>query len=389
MNISHIIIEMETDMAALRIKNVIIHEFIKEAQKPIDRNNLFNFRDDVLDPENAIVLGLVSTITGLYGKKGNSAYYGVFKEDETRRGPVPDSFANYFTYGDEDTQKFIDFTVLITRQIAEEAEKESWSSGGFLIYADYLSDGNRYFIVTMVKNKPGMRISRMLEPEELEQLDLSKIHQAARISFLRYEQFQNSSEVEKSDLNYLSFISKTQDKNAASYFIAALGCDKGIPSSRATANLPFEVKKFFDSQEDLQPSSLRFRDEIINYLGEKVSSKSPAKLSDVENMATAHMIHIEEDRRETLVNLLMERLNSDEVQIPSEFNVNKKAYEKMKSISFKAVGFGYTFEKGMLGINRNAEVFYNQRDKSLTFTNLPESAQLDIINVLKEQKIID
>ncbi|MDR2278744.1 MAG: nucleoid-associated protein [Vagococcus sp.] len=378
-------------MPALEIKNVIIHEFIKEAKKPIDKSNLFNFRNDVLDPENTIVFGLVNTITSLYGKKGNSAYYGVFKENETKRGPIPDHFATYFAYGDENTQKFIDFTVLITEQIAEEAGKESLSSGGFLIFADYISDGARYFIITMVKNKPGVRISSNLEPEELVQLDLSKIHQAARINFARYERFQNSAELDKSDFSYLSFISVSNpvDKNASGYFVTALGCDKGIPSSRATNQLPFEINKFFESHEDLQESALNFRKKIIDYLGEQVSNKMPAKLSDIESMAKVQMSHLEDERKENLIGLLMERLNSDDVQIPAEFNVNRKAYEKMKNISFKTAGFSYTFEKGMLGISKSADVFYDQTDKSLTFTNLPESAQSDIIKVLKDQKIID
>lgn len=45
-------------------------------------------------------------------------------------------------------------------------------------------------------------------------------------------------------------------------------------------------------------------------------------------MAKTHMTNIDDERKETLVSLLIERLNSDEVQIPSEFNVNKAAYEK-------------------------------------------------------------
>lgn len=56
-------------MATIEIKNVIIHEFIKEAKKPVDKSKMFNFRDSVLDPKNQNVSGLVSTITGLYGKK--------------------------------------------------------------------------------------------------------------------------------------------------------------------------------------------------------------------------------------------------------------------------------------------------------------------------------
>ncbi|WP_429913434.1 hypothetical protein [Klebsiella pneumoniae] len=49
------------------------------------------FRDTTLDSSNKIVLKLINEINELYGKKGNSAYYGVFKE-ELRKVRISRSF---------------------------------------------------------------------------------------------------------------------------------------------------------------------------------------------------------------------------------------------------------------------------------------------------------
>ncbi|EJR6406179.1 nucleoid-associated protein [Salmonella enterica] len=62
----------------------------------------------------------------------------------------------------------------------------------------------------------------------LEQLDLTKINQAARINFDKFLKYQNSSVIDKQDLSYLSFISTTTQKTASGYFILALGATKEL-----------------------------------------------------------------------------------------------------------------------------------------------------------------
>ncbi|MGY8252266.1 nucleoid-associated protein [Klebsiella pneumoniae] len=209
-------------MAEITLNNVIVHELLKEAKKPMNPAKRVKFRDTTLDSSNKIVLKLINEINELYGKKGNSAYYGVFKEELTERGPVPDAIERYTSLSKPSAQNFIDLSVNIMNKLADESEKQLWSSGGVIIFADYLRDGINFFLVTMIKQKEGIRLSSKLEPELLEQLDLTKINQAARINFDKFIQYQNSSAIEKQDLSYLSFISTTTQQTASGYFILAL-----------------------------------------------------------------------------------------------------------------------------------------------------------------------
>lgn len=103
---------------------------------------------------------LINEINELYGKKGNSAYYGVFKEELTERGPVPDAIENYISKVKPTEQNFIDLTVKIMNKLAGEAEKQLWASGGVIVFADYIRDGINFFLVTMIKQKEGIRLSR-------------------------------------------------------------------------------------------------------------------------------------------------------------------------------------------------------------------------------------
>ncbi|AVI90057.1 hypothetical protein CW753_10785 [Klebsiella pneumoniae] len=78
-------------MAEITLNNVIVHELLKEAKKPMNPAKRVKFRDTTLDSSNKIVLKLINEINELYGKKGNSAYYGVFKE-ELRKVRISRSF---------------------------------------------------------------------------------------------------------------------------------------------------------------------------------------------------------------------------------------------------------------------------------------------------------
>ncbi|HGX9730398.1 nucleoid-associated protein [Klebsiella pneumoniae] len=372
-------------MAEITLNNVIVHELLKEAKKPMNPAKRVKFRDTTLDSSNKIVLKLINEINELYGKKGNSAYYGVFKEELTERGPVPDAIERYTSLSKPSAQNFIDLSVDIMNKLADESEKQLWSSGGVIVFADYLRDGINFFLVTMIKQKEGIRLSSKLEPELLEQLDLTKINQAARINFDKFIQYQNSSAIEKQDLSYLSFISTTTQQTASGYFILALGCDKGITSTNATKSLPTEVMKFFEKHTEIKSHSRIFKNEVISYIDHQFDSGKPAKLSDISAMAYKHMTYVDEQTREKLSNELITYLNSEEIRIPVEFNVSRSGLNQLLNVKYKGDGYSFNFEKALLGTTGDADICYNIENQSLTFTKLPEDAVQSIERALKEK----
>ncbi|CAM7593787.1 MULTISPECIES: nucleoid-associated protein [Klebsiella pneumoniae complex] len=372
-------------MTDITLNNVIVHELLKEAKKPMVPGKRMKFRDTTLDSSNAIVLKLINEINGLYGKKGNSAYYGVFKEELTERGPVPDAIESYTCLVPPSSQDFIDLSVGIMNKLADEAEKQPWSSGGVIVFADYVRDGINFFLVTMIKQKEGIRLSSKLEPELLEQLDLTKINQAARINFDKFLKYQNSSAIDKQDLSYLSFISTTTQQTASGYFILALGCDKGITSNNATKSLPTEVMRFFGKHNEIKNHSRDFKNDVINYINHQFESKKPAKLSDISAMAYKHMTYVDEQTREKLSNDLVTYLNSEEVRIPVEFNVSRSGLNQLLNIKYKGDGYSFNFEKALLGTTGDADICYNAENESLTFTKLPKDAVQSIERALKEK----
>ncbi|EDK6486779.1 nucleoid-associated protein [Salmonella enterica subsp. enterica] len=372
-------------MTEITLNNVIVHELLKEAKKPMIPEKRMKFRDTTLDLSSEIVLKLINEINELYGKKGNSAYYGVFKKELTERGPVPDAIENYTCLAKPSSQDFIDLSVGIMNKLADEAEKQLWSSGGVIVFADYVRDGVNFFLITMIKQKEGIRLSSKLEPELLEQLDLTKINQAARINFDKFLKYQNSSVIDKQDLSYLSFISTTTQKTASGYFILALGCDKGITSNNATKSLPTEVMRFFGKHSEIKHHARDFKSDVINYINHQFECKKTVKLSDISAMAYEHMTYVDEQAREKLSNDLVTYLNSEEIRIPVEFNVSRSGLNQLLNIKYKGDGYSFNFEKALLGTTADADICYNSENGSLTFTKLPKDAVQDIEHALKEK----
>ncbi|BBO61769.1 hypothetical protein SMATCC274_10320 [Serratia marcescens] len=233
----------------MEIQQVIVHELIKEAKKDFDYSKPYNLRATPLDNTNQIVIKLIKEISSLYGTKGNSAHYGVFKEEITEQGPIPSKFEEYSLTQDDSKNRFVPLSIDVMKQLVKTAKEEPWSSGGFIVFCDYTINNTRFFLVSMIKKKNGVTISTKLEPEEMIHLDLSKIHQAARINFDLYQKYKLADETEKTDLSYLSFVSKGVGQSTSAYFIAAIGCDKSLAAAKATKKLPSVVKAFFNKKQ--------------------------------------------------------------------------------------------------------------------------------------------
>lgn len=376
-------------MSKIIIKHVIVHELIKEAQKDFNHSKPYNLRQSELDKKNETVQKLVNGVVELYGTKGNSAHYGIFNTKNENKGPIPDLFHEYSQLPDYDSLKFIELTRQIMKQMYNAAKLQLWASGGYVVFSDYTLLGFRYLLVTMIKKTNGVTISENLEPEEMIHLELNNINQAAKINFRYYSDYLSATDQEKTELSYLSFISKTTGQSAAAYFIAALGCDKGTASAGATRKLPNEAKRFFKKHPEISNQADNFRNSLISYMEGQFSKENSARLSDVEALATNKLNFLADEKREELVRGLMKHLNSEEVQIPTEFIINKTSLNKIRNVIFKDPHsqYSFNFDKDLLGVNSDAKIYYDDESGNLTFNKLPVEATSKIRSALKEMGI--
>jgi nucleoid-associated protein len=360
-------------MSDIKIKFAVIHELVKVQHKPIQPSII---RAAPLDPTNETVSKVVGEVTNVYGRKQNSAHYGIFSTGKDRGG-FPDSFEKYASIQVPTAQNFMTISRAVMENLFEKAENITPASGGYLLFSDYELLNNRFFMIAMIKGREGFRLSANLEPEELLELDLTKLNQAARINLNKYKSYKVAAPAEKQEINYLSFVSPSSSQSAAGYFVTALGCSKGTASALATKTLIKESSVFFEKTPELTEFKSKFREDLIEYLNKKKPGDS-IRLSEVEQLARKYIPSKEQGQADKIAENFLEYLNGDEHSIPVEFPISHATVQKFTHISYKDENLQIKFEKLSFGDDPNASVFFDQKNKKLTFNNIP-TALLELL----------
>ncbi|WP_170941709.1 nucleoid-associated protein [Cellvibrio mixtus] len=374
-------------MSDFLLKNAIVHRLVKEQYKAIQP---IVYRPDVLNPSSVVVRDLIQGVLKAYGAKKNRAHYGVFEEGDGNKF-FPVYFKTYYDYASVDDQQFMTLCKGAMRQLYVKAESVPFASGGYVLFADYVHGGIRFFLVAMIKETAGISISDDLEPEALIRLDLDRLHQAARINFSKYTDFFSEKDPElQSQINYLSFISSGSSGSASGYFVTALGCSRGTTSDRATKTLIQESVQYFRGHPDLKHKKNDFKRSLIEYLNEKEKSGESVRLSEVGLIVSANIPSALGDQADDIVEDLIASLNNEKNAVPVEFPLSSRELKKQTHIKLDADNWKAEFDRKLLGTDESAPVYYNQKLKNITFNKIPTSMikiiEEEILDKLPEKK---
>jgi len=371
-------------MSEIQISKVIIHELVKIQHKPIKESKL---RKDNLNPKAEPVRVLVSGVSELYGKRNNTAHYGTFRVDEGR-GRFPDSFENYAILKTPSDDEFLDLSLTAMKALYQAAEMSPPASGGYILFADYFNSQGRFFLVAMIKQKDGLTLSEELVPENLSQLDLSRLYQAAKINFSKLSAYNTATPTERQELNYLSFVSPSSHQSAAGYFVTAIGCSPGTAAAKATRTIVKESYQFFKNNEELNKFSNDFKNDLVKYMLEKHEKRESVKLSEVEKLARKYIPADESEKADKIAEDLISHLNSEKNSVPVEFPPTKSVLNSYRQIHYRADDWDFTFERSSLGENEGARVYYDRRRNRIILNELPEKF-VKLINEELENEIME
>jgi nucleoid-associated protein len=371
------------------LKRAVIHSFKKAAHTDVVEEIVK--KNVVLKTDNPALIALAQGINGLIGKTGNSVVYGQFSNDG-RQGPFPESFNKYTGHLLNEAQ-FIALTHLAMDQLIEQAAKQVLSTGGHVLCALYESQGMQFFLVASMKERGGIQLDKNYVPTAIQEIDLNKVQQAARININDYvyitqqlpkeqAQLEEVAQIkdaleEQRDTTYLCFISRGRDSQASDYFIYALGCAKGVASGRATKNAIDTVAKFFQSKSELKGYGYKAKEAVIKYLEKQLAEEKPARLDAICHAATQHVPAELVEHLEGLKDFL----NDEKNRVPDEFSVHAKGLKEKTRIKSDASSWSVQFERGALGKSEVADVYYDEENKKLVLTNLPS----DLIAVIEEE----
>jgi nucleoid-associated protein len=329
-------------------------------------------RNTVLDIRKPVIKDLAEKLAKLVGKDGSSVYWGQFGTNR-REGLFPSHVQSLISDCTEET--FIAMSKVAMEELRRKASDESFATGGHVCFFVYCTQMSSFLLVAMVKERGGMVLSADLEPTEITEIDLSKLHQAARINLNRYGEFLTPTGGEEisvpdasedsAEKTYLCFINRKSQSEVAEYFVEALGCEKGVASGRTTKAVVTEIRKFIKSIPEIKEKAPAVRLAVIEYLQAQEDGGMVSLNKVVAVARNAVGVDLEHH-----VNGLKDHLNSEGVQIPDEFPVSATALRSYTRISGKASRWQLSFENGALG-ERDAEIIYDASEKSLKLTQLP------------------
>lgn len=378
-------------LMSVKINYVVVHELIKVKDKEPEQSKI---KKVVLPSDNEIVIKLVEGVSKIYGKKNNSADYGVFSTSGTL-GTFPENFNTYHSHSSPSNADFLSVTKNVMIDLRKSVIDNMPATGGYILFADYEEGSNRFLIVAMLKDRAGLKISADLIPEELDHIDLNHLHQAARVSFKKYKQFSDANDSEKLEINYLSFVSPASSKKVAGYFITTIGCTKGTASAQATKLIVSEVSNFIRNTEAVgddktrKESARRVKDDVINYLHECLDLSQTAKLSKIDAIARKYFPDAEEGEADELSEELFSVLNGEGNGIPTEFSVNKTEYVKYTVIKHEEPNWKVEFQRDALGFGDDAEIQYDMDAKSLTLHNITPELKEKVEADLRERGLLE
>jgi len=358
------------------LRKMIIHQLVKNQHEEIRESRIAN---DLLATNIEKVQDFANKIVAIYGKRQNSAQYGIFSSiDELSSFGYK---AEEYTNGIEERSdlEFKSLTEFIMEKLETEASRSAPASGGYIVFLEYETDGQIFLMVAMVKKTDGMNIDEELHIESLQYIDLSKLTQALRINSRKFREYIGANDIERAEMTYLSFVSPRTSSTTAGYFVTALGCDKGPSSAKATTYLFTASNNFFSSHELLTNRAPEMHIALLSHVVRCSENGENIKLSGVENVARQFIPADDQEEFEAIIEEYLTFLNNEDNRVPVEFPPNKKVTDSYTHVSFKDANYQISISRNLVSRDEHAAVCLTN-DGKVIFNRPPQ----ELIDTLEQ-----
>lgn len=339
----------------MELKYLAIRELNKEADDTIAT---ISDKGGPINVSNPMAQQLFNALVAAYGRR-SALTHGSFNEDNSEGYPFISSFEQ-FIQGPANEEKFLSLSDQALAQLAASLQQPSARSatGGYVIFMYYSSDVFDFLLIALVRDKTGVAFDDDLNPTKVIEVDLEKLHQAARINITTYKEGTDS---------YLSFIGTKRKGDITHYFSNALGCTDVVPSKKSTSDL-IRATEDFCRQNLLNEKQEEIVEDVVSYLARQRGDKQSAYLPDVEQIFDSY---IPPEQAETLSGAFGKFANSEEYQVSHEFQPHTSTLNSYTKVKAKMDNWQLDFAKRSLGpLNSNSEIEFDETTNSLKINRL-------------------
>lgn len=336
------------------LKFLAIRELIKEADDSLASISDKGGAIDITDP---MTQQLFNALVSAYSRR-SALTHGSFNEENSEGYPFISGFKRFINSPPDETS-FLSLCDQALAQLAASLQQPSARSatGGYMIFMYYSSDVFDYLLIGLVRDKSGVAFDAELKPTKVIEVDLEKLHQAAKINITTYK--------ENSD-SYLSFIGTRRKGDITHYFSNALGCTDVVPSKKSTSDL-IKASEDFCRHYHLEEKQDEIVDDVVSYLSRQRDDRQSAYLPDVEQIFNNHLPEQEEQARGTFSKFA----NSENYQVSQEFQPHTSTINSYTKVKAKMDNWQLDFAKRSLGHpNSNSEIEFDPQTNSLRINRL-------------------
>jgi nucleoid-associated protein YejK len=338
----------------VELKNLVIRELqVNEGQQPF-----ISDLGGLCDTDNPFALETVTSLNSALARRATLTH-GAFNYDN-QDGSVFISAFEHYVASEQNPDDFLTLADVGIDQLAFAMSKVSVASasGGYIIFSQFQDDKFEYLLVGLVKNRTGISFNENLHPTEVCEVDLGKLHQAAKINISSYKLAKDS---------YLSFMGG-KDKTDAAFFANAFGCTDVVPSKKSTSEL-IRAARDFCTSNGMNEKREQVVDDVVSYLSSQRSDKQSANLPDVEQILNSH---VPNERAEELTGTFSKFANGNEYSVSQEFQPHNHTLTALTKVKAKADNWSLDFSKKSLGIEGSGkDIEFDEQTNCITLKRLP------------------
>lgn len=332
----------------MKIVNAIVHEVKKEE----DSSAIEIISREQENEINTHAIDLSKQLAGLFKKTGlNSGGFIQPEEDEQQPQFVNllNTYFQEFSFTD-----FVKFTQAAAREFKKQLSKSTASKGGYLWFNHYIHNEEHFLSVVLLRKKAGLALSEELTLDEIEQLDLDKLHMASRINL--------SSWVTGESDRYISFRIGKNAKDVTDYFAKFVGCEEFTRSKVDTQNLVSVTKKYCQANDYDELASENIKQFVFDRCTEWLANDEAVLLENISNALDACF-------QPENTGTFLEIAQNEPYCLNNEMSIEKSVLKSLTRYVGKNKNLSISFASDLL----NVSVFYDETNQSLKITDLPQT----------------
>lgn len=321
----------------MQVTEATIHRLIKSAQTNGTESVTQKLRTAAL-PIDATLQAVSDDLLALYAKTANNN--GTLGTNPTTH-VFPVKLRDYL----DGNLVLQDFTSAALDLIGNEMQKSFMANGGYALFLRYSQTGSDFFLIAMLKLKPGASIDEQsMDLEPTLTIDMNLLNEAARVNITRWDSGEEP---------YLTFIKgRARQGEVTDYFRDALACTSYTKSSHHTEHVIKAADAFVDDLEGLSEDEKKQRRiEVHQRLHRTFTDNS----EEVRLLTLAASIHPEAP--EDFVDYVQCGNRADEFQIDDAFKPHKATYKRLQrfTVTMGTVSVGFSVDDVQSG-----RVYYDE-----------------------------